>query len=68
MRKSEILLFLFHQLHTGKPVSRAAFCSDTHISERSFYRYLNDIRNFIVEFGLPKELREEGGNYYLADV
>lgn len=67
MSKAEILLYLFYQLHSGKPVSRAAFCCDQNISERSFYRYLNDIRNFLVEFRLTKEIREENGEYTLID-
>ena len=63
MNKAEILLYLFYQLIPDKPVSRLAFCCDTHISERSFYRYLSDIKNFLVEFGIGLEIAEEGGNY-----
>ncbi len=67
MSKAEILLYLFYQLLSGKAVSRTAFCCDQNISERSFYRYLNDVRNFLVEFGLTKEIREENGEYTLID-
>ena len=67
MNKAEILLYLFYQLISDKPVSRLAFCCDTHISERSFYRYLSDIKNFLVEFGIGLEIAEEGGNYTVKE-
>ena len=65
MNKAEILLYLFYQLISDKPVSRLAFCCDTHISERSLY--LSDIKNFLVEFGIGLEIAEEGGNYTVKE-
>lgn len=64
MKKTEILLLLFYRLYSGKAVSKAAFCRETSIAERSFYRYLSDIRSFGVEFGTGLEISSDGeGNY-----
>ncbi len=67
MSKSEILLHLFYLLQSGKVIHRHTFCCEMKISERSFYRYTGDIKNFLIEFGLRKELREDSGNYYFID-
>lgn len=67
MNKAEILLYLFYKLTSGKSVSRLAFCCDAHISERSFYRYLSDIKNFLVEFGIGMEIAETGGSYTIKE-
>lgn len=66
MSKSEILLSLFYLLVTGKSVNKSAFCCDMHISERSFYRYLKEIKNFSIESCSGLELSADGdGNYAL---
>lgn len=66
MNKPEILLFLFYRLLNGKPLNKSAFCCDMKLSERTFYRYLSDIRNFCTEFATGMEISADAdGNYTL---
>ena len=66
MSKSEILLCLFYRLLAERSVNKAAFCCDMGISERSFYRYLNDIKSFSIETCTGLEIAADGsGNYIL---
>ena len=68
MNKSEILLLLFYRLFTEKSVNKAAFCCDAAISERSFYRYLNNIKSFSIEAGTGLEISSDrDGNYFLKN-
>ena len=41
--KIESILLLYDELIGGKTVSRAEFCAEHSITERTFYRYLREI-------------------------
>lgn len=49
MKKPEILLLLFYRLYKGDTVYRSAFCRETKIAERTFFRYLVNIKNFVID-------------------
>ena len=45
--KIESILLLYDELIGGKTVSRAEFCAEHSITERTFYRYLREITAFL---------------------
>ena len=45
--KIESILLLYDELIVGKTVSRAEFCAEHSITERTFYRYLREITVFL---------------------
>lgn len=46
--KIEIILLLYDRLICGGRVGRNAFCAQFGISERTFYRYIRKINDFLV--------------------
>ena len=45
--KAELILFLYDEFTGGKKISRAEFCAEHSIVERTFYRYLREITVFL---------------------
>lgn len=45
--KIEMILLLYDRLLSGEDVSRREFCAEYSISERTFYRYLRAITDFL---------------------
>ena len=45
--KIELILLLYDALVGGKMISRAEFCAEHSIVERTFYRYLREITVFL---------------------
>ncbi len=45
--KIEIILLLYDRLICGGRVDRNAFCAQFGISERTFYRYIREINDFL---------------------
>ena len=45
--KVNLMLELFYTLISGKEVGKHAFCTKNGISERTFYRYMNDISCYL---------------------
>lgn len=66
--KNTRLLILYHQLLTGRKVSKQTFCVDQKINERSFDRDIEDIRLFLSEELPYCELLYDriNKNYYLS--
>lgn len=50
--KIESILLLYDELIGGKTVSRAEFCAEHSITERTFYRYLREITAFCARINL----------------
>lgn len=50
--KIESILLLYDELIGGKTVSRAEFCAEYSITERTFYRYLREITAFCARINL----------------
>lgn len=61
--KSHILLFIYNELKEGKVVIKDEIINKFKINERTFYRYIRDIRDFI-----DKETTESNGNLVGAEV
>lgn len=57
-KKSLLLLTLYNDLMENKGISKKDWSKEHNISERSFFRYLNDIRLFL------KESHAEGSIVY----
>lgn len=47
--KDRVLLFIYDQLKEGKVVKRNDILDKFHIDKRTFYRYIEDIKNFVAE-------------------
>ena len=45
--KTEVILLLYDEFIGGKKFSRAEFCAEHSIVERTFYRYLREITVFL---------------------
>lgn len=45
--KADILLFIYNSLHEGKVLKKKDILDEFNINERTFYRYISDIRNFM---------------------
>lgn len=65
--KIELVLLLYDTLMRGGNVVRADFCMRYAISERTFYRYLKNIGNFLREYCSEYviDVVEPEGKYYL---
>jgi ACT domain-containing protein len=68
--KSDVLLFIYDSLQEGKVVRKNDIVDKFNINERTFYRYIKDIKNFVEEESsvndeiIGKEVivnREKGG-------
>ena len=46
--KTYIVLCLYDALLGGEKVSRVAFCAEHNICERTFYRYIKEIGEFLM--------------------
>lgn len=66
--KNTRMLGLYHQLLTGKKVSKQAFCVEQEINERSFDRDIEDVRLFLCEEQTYSELIYDriDKKYYLS--
>ncbi len=64
------ILNMYEELRTGKQVHKASYCEEYGISERTFDRDIEKIRNYLSEFFCGKEVvylsRENA--YKLMDV
>ena len=69
MDKVSRTLMLFHALTQGEKVNKADFAKRNSISERSFDRDIEDIRNFLAEIHAAGEIRFNKADnvYYLSD-
>ena len=65
--KIESILLLYDELIGGKTVSRAEFCAEHSITERTFYRYLREITAFLRAHKSSDivDLSERNGAYFL---
>lgn len=70
MNQSERVLVLFCQLLRGKYISKMSYTMEFQITERSFARDIQCIRNVLSEIHLPIELCLDrvSGYYYLSDT
>lgn len=66
--KVNLMLELFHTLISGKEVGKQEFCAKNGISERTFYRYVNDIANYLSSSTADMVLtcERKAGTYFLA--
>ena len=65
--KIQLILLLYDELIGGKTISRADFCAEHSIVERTFYRYLREISCFLRAHKqtLIVDVLEPDGRYYL---
>ena len=65
--KIESILLLYDELIVGKTVSRAEFCAEHSITERTFYRYLREITAFLRAHNSSYivDVSERKGAYFL---
>lgn len=65
--KTQFILSLYDALLVGQKVSRQTFCMQNAVSERTFYRYINEISLFIMHnrHDLVLKVDEPVGKYYL---
>lgn len=65
--KIQLILLLYDELISGKTILRADFCAEHSIVERTFYRYLHEITDFLRAYkqAYIVDMREPGGRYYL---
>lgn len=68
--KIELILLLYDALVGGKMISRAAFCAEHSIVERTFYRYLREIAGFLRAHKSVYivDVSEREGAYFLKKV
>lgn len=68
--KIQLILLLYDELLMGKSIERSKFCEEHAISERTFYRYLHDITDFLRAYkqAYIVDMREPGGRYYLKKI
>lgn len=45
--KINLVLFMYDIMSSGKIIERAKFCNDNDVTERTFYRYLNRIEDYV---------------------
>ncbi len=65
--KTQLILSLYDALICGKKISRAEFCKNRVISERTFYRYIKEIGLFLMHVQhsyILKECEPEGVYYF----
>ncbi len=70
MKKSDILLHVYHTLLISKTVSKHDVMAKFGISSLRFARYLSDIRSYFVREGLPYQIVYERkvDRYYLLKI
>ena len=68
--KIQLILLLYDELIMGKSIERSRFCEEHEISERTFYRYLHEITDFLRAYkqAYIVDMREPGGRYYLKKI
>lgn len=47
--KSHVLLYIYNQLKEGKITTKNEIIEKFNINERTFYRYIEDIKDFVKE-------------------
>lgn len=57
--KSQALLFIYNRLKEGKVVRKSEVLDKFNINERSFYRYIKDIKDFIDKEFISDMVRQE---------
>lgn len=57
--KADVLLFIYNELKEGKVVRKRDIIDKFNINERTFYRYIKDIKDFVYEESNGKLLGEE---------
>lgn len=68
--KSDVLLYIYNRLHEGKIVEKSDILDKFDINERTFYRYMKDIKVFIqnhdnVSIGEEVSFNRNKGGYIL---
>lgn len=68
--KSDVLLFIYNSLQEGKVIKKNAIVDKFNINERTFYRYIKDIKDFVekpdgVLIGEKVIMDREKGGYIL---
>lgn len=68
--KIQLILLLYDELLMGKTIGRSEFCAEHQLSERTFYRYLHEITDFLRAYkqAYIVDMREPGGRYYLKKI
>lgn len=68
--KIQLILLLYDELLMGKSIERSEFCGEHKISERTFYRYLHEITDFLRTYGQAYivNVREPNGSYFLNKI
>lgn len=68
--KIQLILLLYDELLMGKSIERSDFCKEHRISERTFYRYLHELTDFLRAYkqAYIVDMREPGGRYYLKKI
>lgn len=68
--KTELILLLYDEFIGGKIISRANFCTEHSIVERTFYRYLREITSFLCAHkpSYIVDISEQDGAYFLKKV
>lgn len=61
--KSQVLLFMYNQLKEGKIVTKDEIINKFEINERTFYRYVKDIKDFV-----SQESKESNGGLVGEEV
>lgn len=71
--KAEVILFIYNQLKEGRVVTKNDIIDKFNINERTFYRYINDVKNFVqgenngILTGEELIADKEKGGYYLKE-
>lgn len=68
--KIKLILLIYDTLLCGGEIVREQFCTEHSISERTFYRYLNDICTFLrmyKDFCLVDVIEPEGRYFMRRD-
>lgn len=65
--KTNLVLLLYDKLMNDEQVVRRDFCAEHGISERTFYRYINDIEGHLLRSGrnLHVMVQEPKGEYFI---
>ena len=65
--KTKLILLLYDSFLSGETVDRVSFCVQYAISERTFYRYMNELYLFLREFKKVWfiDVEEPDGRYQL---
>lgn len=68
--RERLILRLFDELKKGNKISREKFCSENAISERTFYRYMSAIRDYLIteQRGCVIVYDKEDESYFMEEV